>query len=137
MVTITYDAPILSLDLGMSTTNKTDGKKKQVPALLQAVSAMTRITGRQPPLPSWTHSGAVLGIQGGQTKVETVVQEAAPTVSPLPEYGCKIGVGPTYSLERTTFRSLVCGGTGNPTRNFTPPGLTGWSTSTRPTACAP
>ena len=83
VVTITYDAPILSLDLGMSTTNKTDGKKKQVPALLQAVSAMTRITGRQPPLPSWTHSGAVLGIQGGQTKVETVVQEAASHRLPL------------------------------------------------------
>lgn len=85
MVTIIYDAPVLSLDLGLATSNYNAETKKQtkIPPLLRAVSALTRVTGRQPRLPTWTQSGAILGIQGGQTKVESIVRNASSHRLPL------------------------------------------------------
>lgn len=34
------------------------------------VQAMTNLTGRQKALPSWTQEGAIVGLQGGQDKVD-------------------------------------------------------------------
>lgn len=42
--------------------------------LLDGITALTEVTGRQPALPEWAGEGAILGIQGGQTKVESIVQ---------------------------------------------------------------
>lgn len=45
-------------------------------SVLESITALTRVTGRQPPLPDWVHDGAILGIQGGQSKVERIVRAA-------------------------------------------------------------
>ena len=37
--------------------------------LAALVVQLTRFLGRQPPLPEWVHSGAILGIQGGTKMV--------------------------------------------------------------------
>lgn len=52
-------------------------------ALLEATGAVTGVTGRQPELPDWAHDGAILGIQGGQEKVEGVVKEAVAAGMPV------------------------------------------------------
>lgn len=44
--------------------------------MLACVTALTVVTGRQPSLPEWAYSGAILGIQGGQAKVENIVRTA-------------------------------------------------------------
>lgn len=36
------------------------------------VGHLTNFLGHQPPLPVWIHSGAILGIQGGTTKVSNL-----------------------------------------------------------------
>ncbi|KAG7384865.1 hypothetical protein PHYPSEUDO_002180 [Phytophthora pseudosyringae] len=51
--------------------------------LLEATNALTKVTGRQPKLPDWSHDGAILGIQGGQEFVEEVVQNALRANMPL------------------------------------------------------
>ncbi|KAG9770941.1 hypothetical protein KCU88_g6494, partial [Aureobasidium melanogenum] len=51
--------------------------------LLEAVTALTSLTGRQPPLPDWVNDGAILGIQGGQSKVEGIVEDALSYNMPL------------------------------------------------------
>ncbi|KAF2083565.1 glycoside hydrolase family 31 protein [Saccharata proteae CBS 121410] len=51
--------------------------------ILDAITSLTTITGRQPALPDWANDGAVLGVQGGQTKVERIVQEALNYSMPL------------------------------------------------------
>lgn len=81
LVTITYDAPVVSFDLGVADQAVDD--TEPVPPLLRAVTALTRITGRQPRIPAWTQTGAVLGIQGGQTKVESIIRTAASQRLPL------------------------------------------------------
>ncbi|OJD35246.1 alpha-glucosidase [Diplodia corticola] len=52
-------------------------------ALLEATGALTEVTGRQPPLPDWALEGAILGIQGGQDKVEGIVRDARAAGMPL------------------------------------------------------
>lgn len=39
------------------------------PSLAAAVSALSAVVGRQPPLPDWVHEGVVLGAQGGTDAV--------------------------------------------------------------------
>ncbi|KAL0260297.1 hypothetical protein SLS55_003983 [Diplodia seriata] len=51
--------------------------------LLEATGALTEVTGRQPPLPDWALDGAILGIQGGQDKVEGIVRDARAAGMPL------------------------------------------------------
>ncbi|KAE9300845.1 hypothetical protein PR003_g22662 [Phytophthora rubi] len=51
--------------------------------LLEATNALTKVTGRQPELPDWSHDGAILGIQGGQDFVEGVIQNALAADMPL------------------------------------------------------
>lgn len=45
-------------------------------SMLDSITVLTEVTGRQPPLPDWVSDGAILGIQGGQSKVEEIVQAA-------------------------------------------------------------
>ncbi|KAJ3077123.1 hypothetical protein HK102_005293, partial [Quaeritorhiza haematococci] len=68
-VTITYEGSSLELDFGRAGS-------KLSPPLLEAVTSLTKVTGKQPRLPEWVHDGAVLGIQGGQEKVEWIIREA-------------------------------------------------------------
>ncbi|SPO24124.1 related to alpha-glucosidases, family 31 of glycosyl hydrolases [Ustilago trichophora] len=77
-VTITYDAPIVTLDLGCARP-----KSNEEPPLLSAITSLTSYTGRQPRLPTWTQAGSILGIQGGQTKVESIIRNAT-TLQRLP-----------------------------------------------------
>ncbi|SMR41549.1 unnamed protein product [Zymoseptoria tritici ST99CH_1E4] len=62
-VTIRYD----SLSVGGAFTQKID--------LLQAIEALTAYTGRMPALPKWVDEGAILGIQGGQDKVNKIIEQ--------------------------------------------------------------
>ncbi|KIY04147.1 uncharacterized protein Z520_00839 [Fonsecaea multimorphosa CBS 102226] len=70
-VSILYEGSSVSGQVG-----KEDG-------MLNAVTALTRLTGRQPPLPDWVNDGAILGIQGGQSKVEGIVEDALSYKMPL------------------------------------------------------
>ncbi|CAK3741657.1 glycoside hydrolase family 31 [Lecanosticta acicola] len=62
-VTIRYD--FLSVDGAFSKSS----------SLFDAVEALTRYTGRMPALPKWVDNGAILGIQGGQDKVNRIVEQ--------------------------------------------------------------
>lgn len=61
-IEIMYEGSSMSGHIG-----RTDG-------LLDSITALTEVTGRQPPLPDWAGKGAILGIQGGQAKVEAIIQ---------------------------------------------------------------
>jgi alpha-glucosidase (family GH31 glycosyl hydrolase) len=62
-VTIRYDS--LSVD----------GAFTQADNLLDAIEVLTAYTGRMPALPKWVDNGAILGIQGGQDKVNRIVEQ--------------------------------------------------------------
>lgn len=62
-MTIRYDS--LSVD-GMF------GKARN---MFDAVEMLTGYTGRMPGLPKWVDTGAILGIQGGQAKVNSIVEQ--------------------------------------------------------------
>lgn len=51
--------------------------------MLDSITDLSLITGRQPPLPDWVNDGAILGIQGGQSKVEGIVKSALNYSMPL------------------------------------------------------
>lgn len=50
-----------------------DGYFMQANNMLDGITMLTEYTGRMPELPKWADSGAILGIQGGQTKVNRIV----------------------------------------------------------------
>lgn len=52
-----------------------DGAFTQTPSLFDAIEALTEYTGRMPVLPKWVDRGAILGIQGGQEKVNRIVEQ--------------------------------------------------------------
>ncbi|KAF1988468.1 glycoside hydrolase family 31 protein [Aulographum hederae CBS 113979] len=52
-------------------------------AMLDAITSLTQVSGRQPALPDWAFDGAVLGIQGGQEKVERIIQTSLHYGMPL------------------------------------------------------
>jgi hypothetical protein len=52
-----------------------DGMFTRVNDMFEAVEKLTDYTGRMPALPSWVDSGAILGIQGGQEKVNRIVEQ--------------------------------------------------------------
>ncbi|KAJ6134739.1 hypothetical protein N7523_001061 [Penicillium sp. IBT 18751x] len=60
-VTVRYDAL------------KVDGYFMQGSSMLDGISMLTKYTGKMPALPQWVDTGAVLGIQGGQEKVNRIV----------------------------------------------------------------
>lgn len=52
-----------------------DGAFTHTPSLFDAIEALTDYTGRMPALPKWVDNGAILGIQGGQDKVNRIVEQ--------------------------------------------------------------
>ena len=52
--------------------------------MFDAVEMLTAYTGRMPALPQWVDNGAVLGLEGGQAKVNHVVEKG------LSDYDCPI-----------------------------------------------
>ena len=59
------------------------GQFFQASSILDAIGMVTDYTGKMPVLPDWVDTGAILGIQGGQDKVNKVVQQGL-------EVGCPI-----------------------------------------------
>lgn len=51
--------------------------------ILNSISMLTDYTGRMTELPKWVDSGAVLGIQGGQEKVNKIVREGLHQKCPI------------------------------------------------------
>lgn len=51
--------------------------------MFEAVERLTEYTGRMPTLPDWVDSGAILGIQGGQDKVNGIVQHGLELDCPI------------------------------------------------------
>jgi alpha-glucosidase (family GH31 glycosyl hydrolase) len=51
--------------------------------MFEAVERLTEYTGRMPSLPSWVDNGAILGIQGGQDKVNQIVQHGLELNCPI------------------------------------------------------
>ena len=71
LVTVRYDS--LSVD-GMFTA---------ATHMFDAVTKLTDYTGRMPALPSWVDNGAILGIQGGQEKVDNIVEQGLSLHCPI------------------------------------------------------
>ncbi|KAL3477229.1 glycosyl hydrolases family 31-domain-containing protein [Aspergillus californicus] len=70
-VTVRYDAPYV------------DGHLMQAESMLDGITMVTDYTGRMPELPQWVDSGAVVGIQGGQAKVNRVVDRGLNQSCPI------------------------------------------------------
>lgn len=51
--------------------------------MFEAIEKLTAYTGRMPALPRWVDDGAILGIQGGQDKVERIVQQGLNISCPI------------------------------------------------------
>jgi alpha-glucosidase (family GH31 glycosyl hydrolase) len=51
--------------------------------MFDAVEKLTAATGRQPTIPDWAHEGAILGIQGGQDKVNSIVEQGLNLSCPI------------------------------------------------------
>ncbi|BCR95040.1 uncharacterized protein AKAW2_12086A [Aspergillus luchuensis] len=51
------------------------GHLMQADNMLDAITMLTEYTGRMPALPEWVDHGALLGIQGGQEKVNRIVKQ--------------------------------------------------------------
>lgn len=52
-----------------------DGQVMRADDMFGAVEMLTAYTGRMPALPDWVDTGAILGIQGGQAKVNRIVEQ--------------------------------------------------------------
>ena len=70
-VTVRYDA----LTVG--------GQFMQASSMLEGITMLTDYTGRMPALPEWVDHGAILGIQGGQKKVNRIVNEGLKQDCPI------------------------------------------------------
>ncbi|KAK4555834.1 hypothetical protein LTR86_007054 [Recurvomyces mirabilis] len=60
-----------------------DGAFAKAGDMFGAVERLTALTGRMPQLPKWVDNGAILGIQGGQSKVEEIVQHGLNLSCPI------------------------------------------------------
>ncbi len=60
---------------------------------LRLLTALTAEIGRQPQLPDWIHRGAIVGIQGGDTKVLGIAQELQKRGTPVAGYWLQDWVG--------------------------------------------
>jgi hypothetical protein len=60
-----------------------DGYFMQGSSMLDGISMLTEYTGRMPELPRWVDTGAVLGIQGGQEKVNRIVDRGLQQDCPI------------------------------------------------------
>ncbi|KAJ5762679.1 hypothetical protein N7533_001360 [Penicillium manginii] len=70
-VTVRYAAPTV------------DGYIIQAENMLDGITKLTEYTGRMAELPRWVDTGAVLGIQGGQTKVNRIVDQGLKQDCPI------------------------------------------------------
>ncbi|KAH9822851.1 glycoside hydrolase family 31 protein, partial [Teratosphaeria destructans] len=70
-VTLRYDS--LSVDGGFAKGNN----------MFEAVEQLTAATGRMPHLPEWVDEGAILGVQGGQEKVNAIVEQGLKLNCPI------------------------------------------------------
>jgi hypothetical protein len=59
------------------------GQFLQAGSMLDAISAVADYTGKMRPLPKWVDQGAVVGIQGGEAKVEKVVRDVLSADCPV------------------------------------------------------
>ena len=60
-----------------------DGAFMRATDMFGAVEILTAYTGRQPHLPAWVDSGAILGIQGGKAKVNDIVNHGLQLGCPI------------------------------------------------------
>ena len=60
-----------------------DGYFMQAENMLNGITMLTEYTGRMPELPKWVDTGAVLGIQGGQAKVNRIVDQGLNQTCPI------------------------------------------------------
>ena len=60
-----------------------DGQVMRASDMFGAVEMLTAYTGRMPPLPVWVDTGAILGIQGGQDKVNNIVEQGLNISCPI------------------------------------------------------
>lgn len=83
-----------------------DGAIARGKDMFEAVEKLTAATGRMPALPSWVDNGAILGIQGGQKKVNSIVQEGLNLSCPIAAVwlqdweGTHSQVGPYLNISR-------------------------------------
>ncbi|KAL5365341.1 glycosyl hydrolases family 31-domain-containing protein [Aspergillus floccosus] len=70
-VTVRYDAAQVA------------GYLMQAESMLDGITMVTDYTGRMPELPQWVDSGAIVGIQGGQEKVNRVVDRGLAHSCPI------------------------------------------------------
>jgi alpha-glucosidase (family GH31 glycosyl hydrolase) len=70
-VTIRYDATTVT------------GAFLRATDMFEAVERLTEYTGRMPTLPEWVDDGAILGIQGGQAKVNSIVKQGLELRCPI------------------------------------------------------
>lgn len=59
------------------------GYLMQAESMLDGITMVTDYTGRMPELPQWVDSGAIVGIQGGQEKVNGVVERGLDQDCPI------------------------------------------------------
>lgn len=60
-----------------------DGYFMQAENMLNGISMLTDYTGKMPELPEWVDTGAILGIQGGQAKVDRIVRQGINQSCPI------------------------------------------------------
>ena len=60
-----------------------DGMLMRAANMFDAVEMLTDYTGRMPALPTWVDEGAILGIQGGQAKVNRIVEQGLDLNCPI------------------------------------------------------
>lgn len=60
-----------------------DGQFLEAESMLDAINKVTDYTGKMPALPTWVDDGAIIGIQGGQEKVEKVIRQGIDVDCPI------------------------------------------------------
>lgn len=64
-------------------SHSVSGSLSQSPSMVEAVRAVTAVTGRQAPLPEWTQLGAIVGLEGGTANVSAIVESLYSAGVPL------------------------------------------------------
>ena len=68
-------------------------------SLLDLVKEITEVTGRMKPLPSWTQTGAVVGLEGGTTEVTHLVDRLAENAVPIAAVWLQDWVGLRHAFD--------------------------------------
>ena len=67
--------------------------------MLHCIQAITSLTGRQSKLPSWTQTGAVVGLEGGTTEVTEIVDRLVRSGVPVAGVWLQDWVGLQHSWD--------------------------------------